>query len=94
MGLNFRDICIRSHACRPGLDLSQEPPAVRMNDELGGILTYKLKVCLHIYLCLSLDCCLTHQLAAFRTAGMMLYNKLRFELHLSLCSYSALTKQG
>ena len=30
--------------CRPGIDLSQEPPAVRMNDELGGILTYKLKV--------------------------------------------------
>ena len=29
---------------RPGIDLSQEPPAVRMNDELGGILTYKLKV--------------------------------------------------
>lgn len=28
---------------RPGIDLSQEPPAVRMNDELGGILTYKLK---------------------------------------------------
>ncbi len=29
---------------RPGIDLSQEPPAVRMNDELGGILTNKLKV--------------------------------------------------
>lgn len=29
---------------RPGIDLSQEPPAVRMNDELGGILTFKLKV--------------------------------------------------
>lgn len=28
---------------RPGLDLSKQPPAVRMNDELGGILTYKLK---------------------------------------------------
>lgn len=28
---------------RPGIDLSQEPPAVRMNGELGGILTYKLK---------------------------------------------------
>lgn len=27
---------------RPGIDVSQEPPAVRMNDELGGILTYKL----------------------------------------------------
>ena len=24
--------------------MSQEPPAVRMNDELGGILTFKLKV--------------------------------------------------
>lgn len=28
---------------RPGLDLSKQPPAVRMNDDLGGILTYKLK---------------------------------------------------
>jgi hypothetical protein len=27
---------------RPGMDLSAEPPAVRLNDELGGILTYKL----------------------------------------------------
>ena len=27
---------------RPDLDLSQEPPAVRMNDQLGGILTWKL----------------------------------------------------
>eukprot|EP00850_Spirogloea_muscicola_P017042 SM000142S00556 [mRNA] locus=s142:222539:227860:- [translate_table: standard] len=28
---------------RPGLDLSKQPPAVRMNKELGGILTFKLK---------------------------------------------------
>ncbi|XP_047972293.1 protein HIGH CHLOROPHYLL FLUORESCENCE PHENOTYPE 173, chloroplastic [Salvia hispanica] len=28
---------------RPGLDLSKQPPAVRMNKELGFILTYKLK---------------------------------------------------
>ncbi|GMH41686.1 hypothetical protein BSKO_09596 [Bryopsis sp. KO-2023] len=28
---------------RPGIDISKQPPAVRMNDELGGILTYKLK---------------------------------------------------
>ncbi|XBI99367.1 hypothetical protein VPH35_019454 [Triticum aestivum] len=28
---------------RPGLDLSKQPPAVRMNKELGSILTYKLK---------------------------------------------------
>lgn len=28
---------------RPGLDLEQEPPAVRMNDMLGGILTNKRK---------------------------------------------------
>lgn len=28
---------------RPGLDLSKQPPAVRMNKELGYILTYKLK---------------------------------------------------
>lgn len=28
---------------RPGLDLSKQPPAVRLNKELGGILTYKLK---------------------------------------------------
>lgn len=29
---------------RPGLDLSKQPPAVRLNKELGFILTYKLKV--------------------------------------------------
>ncbi|KAJ3692111.1 hypothetical protein LUZ60_012461 [Juncus effusus] len=28
---------------RPGLDLTKQPPAVRMNKELGSILTYKLK---------------------------------------------------
>lgn len=28
---------------RPGIDLEQEPPAVRMNDQLGGILTWKLR---------------------------------------------------
>ncbi|KAI4332508.1 hypothetical protein L6164_017412 [Bauhinia variegata] len=28
---------------RPGLDLSKQPPAVRLNKELGGILTFKLK---------------------------------------------------
>jgi len=28
---------------RPGIDLEAEPPAVRMNDQLGGILTWKLK---------------------------------------------------
>lgn len=28
---------------RPGINLSEEPPAVRLNDELGGILTWKLK---------------------------------------------------
>ena len=27
---------------RPGIDLAQEPPAVRMNEQLGGILTWKL----------------------------------------------------
>ncbi|KAL4444961.1 hypothetical protein ABPG77_004011 [Micractinium sp. CCAP 211/92] len=27
---------------RPGIDVESEPPAVRMNDMLGGILTYKL----------------------------------------------------
>lgn len=27
---------------RPGIDVEKEPPAVRMNDMLGGILTYKL----------------------------------------------------
>jgi hypothetical protein len=31
---------------RPGLDLDKQPPAVRMNDELGGLLTFKLKVSL------------------------------------------------
>ncbi|MBW4678764.1 MAG: CIA30 family protein [Microcoleus vaginatus WJT46-NPBG5] len=28
---------------RPGLNLEEEPPAVRMNDQLGGILTWKLR---------------------------------------------------
>ena len=28
---------------RPGIKLEEEPPAVRMNDQLGGILTWKLK---------------------------------------------------
>ena len=28
---------------RPGIDLENEPPAVRMNDQLGGILTWKLR---------------------------------------------------
>ncbi|MGL4881940.1 MAG: CIA30 family protein [Waterburya sp.] len=28
---------------RPGLDLELEPPAVRMNEQLGGILTWKLR---------------------------------------------------
>lgn len=28
---------------RPGLNLEEEPPAVRMNEQLGGILTWKLK---------------------------------------------------
>lgn len=29
---------------RPGIDVDKEPPAVKLNDALGGILTYKLKV--------------------------------------------------
>lgn len=29
---------------RPGLDLTKQPPAVRLNKELGYILTFKLKV--------------------------------------------------
>jgi len=28
---------------RPGIDVDQEPPAVKLNDALGGLLTYKLK---------------------------------------------------
>lgn len=28
---------------RPGLNLEEEPPAVRLNDQLGGILTWKLR---------------------------------------------------
>ena len=28
---------------RPGLNLAEEPPAVRMNEQLGGILTWKLR---------------------------------------------------
>lgn len=33
---------------RPGLDLSKQPPAVRLNKELGFILTFKLKVSYHL----------------------------------------------
>lgn len=29
---------------RPGIDLSKQPPAVRLNKELGFVLTFKLKV--------------------------------------------------
>jgi uncharacterized protein YbjT (DUF2867 family) len=28
---------------RPGINLEEEPPAVRLNDQLGGILTWKLR---------------------------------------------------
>jgi uncharacterized protein YbjT (DUF2867 family) len=28
---------------RPGINLDEEPPAVRLNDQLGGILTWKLR---------------------------------------------------
>lgn len=28
---------------RPGIDLESQPPAVRMNEQLGGILTWKLR---------------------------------------------------
>lgn len=28
---------------RPGIDVSAEPPAVGLNDSLGGLLTFKLK---------------------------------------------------
>jgi hypothetical protein len=28
---------------RPGTDVETEPPAVELNDELGGLLTYKLR---------------------------------------------------
>lgn len=34
---------------RPGLDLSKQPPAVRLNKELGNILTFKLKVVLDTF---------------------------------------------
>lgn len=40
---------------RPGLDLSRQPPAVRLNKELGFILTFKLKV--HILLLLNFFHC-------------------------------------
>jgi len=39
---------------RPGLDLSKQPPAVRLNKELGSILTYKLKVCSWVILIITL----------------------------------------
>ena len=29
---------------RPGINVDEEPPAVKLNDALGGILTYKLEV--------------------------------------------------
>lgn len=29
---------------RPGIDLSKQPPAVRLNKDLGFVLTFKLKV--------------------------------------------------
>ena len=32
---------------RPGINVDEEPPAVRMNDMLGGILTYKLEACFY-----------------------------------------------
>lgn len=28
---------------RPGIDVSAEPPAVKLNDALGGLLTFKLR---------------------------------------------------
>ena len=34
---------------RPGIDVEAEPPAVRMNNMLGGILTYKLEVCIQLH---------------------------------------------
>lgn len=34
---------------RPGLDLSRQPPAVRLNKDLGFILTYKLKVIINFF---------------------------------------------
>ena len=38
---------------RPGLDLSKQPPAVRLNKELGFILTFKLKVLRLLFLYVS-----------------------------------------
>ena len=48
------DICVGfagvTRPNRPGIDVNVEPPAVRMNDELGGILTFKLKVLLRTHI--------------------------------------------
>ena len=30
--------------CRPGIDLAKEPKILQLNDQLGGILTFKLQV--------------------------------------------------
>lgn len=49
---------------RPGLDLSKQPPAVRLNKELGFILTFKLKV--SYYLCVYT--LLSHKFMWFRYA--------------------------
>ncbi|NRB07031.1 MAG: CIA30 family protein [Richelia sp.] len=47
-GANFPQFVLVSSAGvtrpnRPGINLDEEPPAVRLNDQLGGILTWKLK---------------------------------------------------
>lgn len=49
---------------RPGLDVSKQPPAVRLNKELGNILTFKLKVVLDTFFLIfthlvSLKICIT-----------------------------------
>jgi uncharacterized protein YbjT (DUF2867 family) len=47
-GANFPQFVLVSSAGvtrpgRPGINLDEEPPAVRLNDQLGGILTWKLR---------------------------------------------------
>ena len=37
--------------CRPGIDLAKEPKILQLNDQLGGILTFKLQVSCATVLC-------------------------------------------
>lgn len=59
---------------RPGLDLSKQPPAVRLNKELGFILTFKLKVC--YYLCINCLCQSVNSVASLNSGSLIIYLEL------------------